>query len=440
MDFLSNNLNIEKLKELIDNSPALSQLLTKMDRSTDDIHPMQFSYVAPILALATEGLLNGPIGRMTDGIFTAAVPLAAPHVIFTQQATSPQSGFTVFNIADGVVTQDLAGWFTRWLSNPNLDLTWASSTVTVAVSKNPGSNKLLASAALSFATIATLSAVATASENPFDLVHVGYTLFATAIGPLATDKFRLQLSRALRKTPEPVKDMADLRSIEPVKVLVQHPTGRISRLNITRGLLFVLLDQKQPKIFPCMDDAVVNIYKTIAWIVVISQGVALGFSSLLYQLVVVAITGLFALGAYYGIGEETAYIAGTDLKITTSRQEGSDTNRDAYVRLCLTDLEEERMRAWNLFPTANEAWEERYAASKERLVTDNVQGKAGIKVSVDKLEEGNQERLAKEQKEKLEKETGASPKEIKTGDEAEDKPPRPRRMTSERKAGVPSEE
>jgi hypothetical protein len=62
---------------------------------------------------------------------TEYLPLLAGFIIAGNNFTAPLPGFTVYNITDGIVATDVAGWFARWLMCQNFK--WNASTLHIAV-------------------------------------------------------------------------------------------------------------------------------------------------------------------------------------------------------------------------------------------------------------------------------------------------------------------
>lgn len=382
--------SIAALANRVANTPLVTIIITPVtERVIEHVKsstPAQLSYVAPCLALFTAGILDGVLGRMTGNLFTW-LPLAAPHTVLTRQITSPQPGFLLYNISDGVVTQDLAGWFTRWLSNPNLHLSWASTTVDVRIAERVGTRDAIrdpVSKSVQAQLFIILCGILLFQDsNPFEICHA-FSMVATAcMYPLALSKFSKHVKRLLADYEDPAERVRHPHNQEPIKALIQLPTGRIVRLQTTRGLLFVLLDQERTEVYPTSSRTTLMAYKLFAWTTIIFQAVTLGLSSQSYQLVIVALMSLFTAAAYYGVLENTFDIALTDLEVWARRQDGPDTNRDTYARLRLTIDEEQRMRAWNLFPTLNMGWEERYAQSKRQLAADEHKRVVGLGANLD---------------------------------------------------------
>lgn len=71
--------------------------------------------------------INQAVGRLTESPIIDWQPQLAAHVIASNQFAKPLSGFNLYNISDGILATDLAGWFARWLLQQ--DLAWNTSII-----------------------------------------------------------------------------------------------------------------------------------------------------------------------------------------------------------------------------------------------------------------------------------------------------------------------
>ncbi|PKX93516.1 uncharacterized protein P174DRAFT_440823 [Aspergillus novofumigatus IBT 16806] len=55
------------------------------------------------------------VGRLVPSHYLDYMPLLGAFVVAGNRFTSKQFGFTLYNISAGIVTTELAGWFSRWL-------------------------------------------------------------------------------------------------------------------------------------------------------------------------------------------------------------------------------------------------------------------------------------------------------------------------------------
>ncbi|KAL4796029.1 hypothetical protein BDV19DRAFT_388741 [Aspergillus venezuelensis] len=88
----------------------------------------------PPFELNALGLLTTMFGKEIDVALGSLVPNWAEmppsfgsYVLANNDILKPQSGFTLYNVTDGIAATDISSWFTRWLmSSP---LTYAATTI-----------------------------------------------------------------------------------------------------------------------------------------------------------------------------------------------------------------------------------------------------------------------------------------------------------------------
>jgi hypothetical protein len=59
--------------------------------------------------------IDRSVGRLVPSPYLDYLPLLGAFTVAASHFTAKQSGFTLYNISDGVMTTELAGWFSRWL-------------------------------------------------------------------------------------------------------------------------------------------------------------------------------------------------------------------------------------------------------------------------------------------------------------------------------------
>lgn len=76
------------------------------------------------------------VGSLQRRQYTEWLPLLAAFVITSKRFTAEQPGFVMYNLDDGIVTTELKGWFTRWLTGQRINggtsrFTWTERSSTV---------------------------------------------------------------------------------------------------------------------------------------------------------------------------------------------------------------------------------------------------------------------------------------------------------------------
>lgn len=64
--------------------------------------------------------MDRSIGRLVPSLYLDFLPLLGAFVVSGNRFTERKSGFTLYNISEGIMTTELAGWFSRWLQGQEL--------------------------------------------------------------------------------------------------------------------------------------------------------------------------------------------------------------------------------------------------------------------------------------------------------------------------------
>jgi hypothetical protein len=75
------------------------------------------------------------IGRLVPSAYLNFLPLLGAFIVAGNRFTKKQSGFTIYNVSAGIMTTEVAGWFSRWLKSQHLRQ--VRSKVTWSVQKYP---------------------------------------------------------------------------------------------------------------------------------------------------------------------------------------------------------------------------------------------------------------------------------------------------------------
>lgn len=79
--------------------------------------------------------MDRSIGRLVPSLYFDFLPLLGAFVVAGDRFTEKKPGFTLYNISEGIMTTELAGWFSRWLQGQ--ELYRARSVVKWEVGKRP---------------------------------------------------------------------------------------------------------------------------------------------------------------------------------------------------------------------------------------------------------------------------------------------------------------
>jgi len=300
--------------------------------------------------------LNLAIGRLACNRVTEYLPLLGGYIIANNGFVKPIPGFSVYNITDGMMATDVAGWFCRWLICQ--DLTWSSTTI--RISKFPRRTMHIGREFIGF----IVGAVALTPILTFACIMGdwwGFTntlsmLISVVVRRIAVGQHRI----ALDKATENAMNM----SLDRVKTFWTLPDGRVVTIITPRGILIgCLLTTPQPP-----NPRLYYFSRILGWIGFGSHVITLGMATLFSQLLSVTLLLTATILVAKRIGDNE-YRIGSNLEVERHDSEGRDFRAAAYARLELTTKEEASMIAWNLFPhKSNESWWNKYQTCKSSKI------------------------------------------------------------------------
>lgn len=65
--------------------------------------------------------MDRSIGRLVPSIYLEYLPLLGAFVVAGNRFTTKKPGFVLYNISAGIMTTELAGWFSRWLQTQDFN-------------------------------------------------------------------------------------------------------------------------------------------------------------------------------------------------------------------------------------------------------------------------------------------------------------------------------
>lgn len=83
--------------------------------------PFRIDALGIVTMLGSEEV-DRSIGRLIENPWVEYLPLLGAFVVAGDRFVRPIPGFVLYNISDGIMATDVAGWFSRWLSTQ--DLKW----------------------------------------------------------------------------------------------------------------------------------------------------------------------------------------------------------------------------------------------------------------------------------------------------------------------------
>ncbi|KAI9373783.1 hypothetical protein BJX61DRAFT_541452 [Aspergillus egyptiacus] len=294
------------------------------------------------------------VGQLVWNRFAEWLPLLASNTIASDQITQPIPGFVLYNITDGIMATDLAGWFARWLLCE--DLTPCSTTITITSDYSPQSLGIYLLPSI-VGLLAAIPPIVIAS-----LIRDAWSLVATISMALSVITRQLSLYQNRRGLDRSMQSSFK-SSDQPVKVFLTIPGGIVVTIRTTRGIVVNSLLTK-----PCPPHRrFYTATKLIGWLVFGTFVVSLGMASLLCQVMIVCLLLISTTVAGYQIGAQRYRIGRF---IGLARNDSAEQFRAAtYARLKLTPVEEQCMVDWHLFPQrSNVSWWQKY---RQQCAVDN---------------------------------------------------------------------
>ena len=289
------------------------------------------------------------LGRLAKPGFSSLLPLLGVYKIADNSIVKPLSGFTLYNISDGILATDVTGWFTRWLLCQ--DLTFTSSTLIISVNNDTASKSRLGRFQQSITGIIAMCAlllVVVLTNDWWGLANWAAMAISVIVRRAVIDQNLAALDLATSKS--------NIRANESVKVLLSLPTGNIITIKVPRGVvLHCLLTTPVPP-----NRQWYNFIRMVGWAGFGIHMVALGMSALINQILAVTVLLVSTIVVAQRFGDDDSCIA-SRLYIQREDFIGPDFRAAAMARMDLSKTEEENMLAWSLFPQkSNKDWWQKY--------------------------------------------------------------------------------
>ncbi|RBR03241.1 uncharacterized protein FIESC28_11795 [Fusarium coffeatum] len=302
--------------------------------------PFEIDALGLVTMLGAEEM-NLVIGQLTQNTYTEWLPLLGAYIIANDHITEPMPGFTLYNITDGIVATDLAGWFTRWLVCQ--DLTVCSSTIRI-LPVEAKERSLKWSYALA-GLIPGLIILAGLMGDWWGVVNGAAMLISVLVRQIVVGSNRRSLDAAVEA----------IKSNDEVKALISLPNGRLVTIYTSRGIVMdCLLTTPRP-----LNPKFYNATRTVGWAVFGAHVISLGMASLFCQIYAVLLLLVPTVLVAKLVGNQDTEIG---RRLSMKRTDSLVRFRAAaYARLELTQVQEDAMVAWHLFPLrSNTDWWSKY--------------------------------------------------------------------------------
>ncbi|KAK4165558.1 hypothetical protein QBC43DRAFT_333436 [Cladorrhinum sp. PSN259] len=292
------------------------------------------------------------LGQLTISYLTEWLPLLGAYTIASNRIVEPLSGFALYNITDGIMVNNLSGWFCRWLLCQ--DFGFSSSVVHI--------KPVLEQRRQRFMHLLWPRLIGVLALVPviLSILISDWWGLVNGVAMLGSVIVRQIVVGQSRRAVDLAVDESEKTSCELVKVLVTIPNGKIVIIHTSRGIVIdCLLTTPRPP-----NSTLYTTARAAGWACFGAQLVSLGMASLVCQLVTVVLLVLFTLLVAWQIGVDDSRV-GRKLELTYTNT-GVSFRAAAYARLNLTPKEERSMLLWNLFPhETNDAWWNKYEKAKE---------------------------------------------------------------------------
>ncbi|KAL4906350.1 hypothetical protein BDW74DRAFT_190268 [Aspergillus multicolor] len=387
-----------------------------------------------LLTLLGANEVDVSVGRLAPSYWLEYMPLLAGFVFAGDRIRTKQPAFTLYNVSSGIVTGNLAAWFTRWMQAQEFEV--SRSVVYWEVHKIPHEQPFFVPALISFVFTGFLLVMAMLSADWY-----GFTNAIAIVILILVRSYMLQSSRnAINRTvsaamplpstfngalklwerrnkdskPEAVRPTEGSRQWRPetAKILIALPDSRLVTMfipeHLLRGVFITETGVRSPGLY--------RLAQWAGWLSFTIHVVTLGMAHLATQLYVIGLTVIPTVLICYGFGcddsriykgwqgmwqdtkEPYIYRVGRQLTATilewpedvefgrghdgklyrkmnlASPQERRSTARqDLYAWLDLTEEEQKSLWDWHLLPHTrghDDSWWDDFK-EKQRLIHEN---------------------------------------------------------------------
>lgn len=134
-----------------------------------------------IITLLGADEVDAWLGRLALSKWLEYMPLLGGYVFATDQFRKQQSSYLLYNITSGIVTSDLAGWFTRWMQAQEFEVTRSLVYWDVIEEPRIWWSYHLLSGAISFVLTGFLVVLAVVSEDWYGFANAIATIISIAV-------------------------------------------------------------------------------------------------------------------------------------------------------------------------------------------------------------------------------------------------------------------
>lgn len=308
-----------------------------------------------IVTLLGASEMDEALGGLVRHRYLEYLPLLGAFVIAGNNIVKPIPGFTLYNVSDGIQAGDVAAWFSRWLNSQ--DFTWNSSSLHIFPIQRRGRHPHFAeevcSALLGFVTISTVIITT--------IFVWDWWGFANAISMVISIFSKNVVVRGNRESLNAAYSKVSTEQWAKAykMALLITPSGKAVTIYAPCGIITeVLLTNPKPP-----HPRLYFFARALGWLGFACHVVSLGMAVLINQLITVAILMIATVLVANRVCCDELHI-GAEIEIQRfDETSGIDKRSRTYLRMDLSQSEEDAMLAWGLFPQrSNEGWWNRYGA------------------------------------------------------------------------------
>jgi len=310
--------------------------------------PFKIDALGLVTLLGSEEV-NHAVGTLTVNRVAEFLPLMGGHVIASDSIRQPISGFTLYNISDGICAPDVAGWFSRWLLTQGL--TYNATTLTIDLVCHSSSARSRSFGAMGLGISICIVSVF------LSIFMVDGWAFTNAVALTVSVLLRSAMLRALRRAVDSSATLASHQSHDLVKTMWRLSDGSSVIIYTSRGLITeCLLTNPKPHHHEWY-----RVYRIASWASFIIHIISIGMAALPNQLLCVTVMALSTACITMGIAGDNQII-GSMIRVRRFDHKGPSQSMAAmFARLRLNHEEEKCLVSWRLMPSKrNRLWWRKY--------------------------------------------------------------------------------
>lgn len=306
-----------------------------------------------IVTLLGASEMDQALGRLVRYRFIEYLPLLGAFVIAGNNVVKPIPGFRLYNVSDGIMATDIAAWFGRWINSR--EFTWNSSCLHISQIQPHHQHQRraeeIASVTLGFIAMSAVVVITILSWDWWGFANAVSMVISIISKNVVVRENRNGLNAAFGKVS--TQDWAKVYK----KALLIAPNGKAITIYAPCGIITeVLLTNPTPP-----HPRLYFFARALGWAGFACHVVTLGMTALANQLITIAIllTATILVANRIGCDEFTI---GSKIQVQKFDEGGGHESRSrTYLRMDLSQSEEDALLAWGLFPQrSNEEWWTRY--------------------------------------------------------------------------------